>query len=290
MSQHFRNFAKRSELVNILKDWQRLIQKSIRLQNPIEIEQPHYLRHNVDRLLWFTQATNSTNAVVTDPNLKFYQMPFEPDGQNLRVWLKFNDVAGNTAKDWSGSGNTATIVGNPTKRAGHVVNMDAMSFDGVGNDYLSIPHDANDISIASLTEGFGISVWVFPTRIDLHGGAPRIIACKIDDDFNTKGRIWSLWVEPTGTIVFAVKEGSTVYVRRATNCMKVMNIWYHITAFFDVNPSRTIPPLHANGVEYTGDTLTFNDVQPYVATNSTIGLSMLIGGRAIQDTSCWAGA
>jgi hypothetical protein len=289
-SGQFRNFAKRSEFVNIIKDFQREIQKRVRIENPIELTFKHYFRHNVDRILWFTEATNETNAVVTNPNLKYYQMPEEPNGTTLRIWLRFNDVAGTTAKDWSGFKNDAIIVGNPTRQSGHVVNMDAMSFDGIGNDHIRIPHKFPDTTMDALTEGFGISVWVFPTRIDLHGGLPRVIACKIDDNFTTRGRAWSLWVEPNGTLVFAVKEGSTVYVRRATQALKVMNIWYHITAFFDTTPDRLITPLHVNSIEYTGDVQTFNDAQPYLATISSTNLDTLIGGTDAVDTQKWAGA
>lgn len=277
--------------MNILKELQREVQKRVRVANPLEdIEFKHFFRHNNDRILWFTQATNETNAVVTNPNLKYYQMPFEPDGDKLRVWLRFNDVAGASAKDWSGFENNAVIVGSPTKQEGHVVNMNSLSFDGTSQSYVRIPHKPDSTSISVLTEGFSISVWVKPTRIDLHGGKPRVIACHIDDDFTTQGRTWSLWVEPDGTLFFVVETGNTTYVRRAVNAMPVMNEWYHIVATFDVSPSNAIPPLHVNSIEYTSNAATFNDKVPWVPVSSSTNLDTIVGGTDESGASKWAGA
>ena len=289
MSSYYKQFAKRKDFLNILKELQIRLAKRERVSNPLEtIEFKHFFRANNDRVLFFTQATNTTGAVVTDPNLKYYQMPIEPDGNKLRVWFRFNDFAGGTVKDWSGFNNTGNVFGTLQKQAGHVEHMNAVGSDGVGPNIIRVPHKNPDTSMV-LSTGFTIAVWVRPTRIDLHGGKPRVIATKIDDDINTKERGWSLWVEPSGTLFFVVKMPGTTYVRRATNALPVMNDWYFITAVWNA-VTQSIQPLHVNAVEYSGEPQTLNDKEPYFPTMAGTGLSIVIAGTDESATSKWAGS
>jgi len=292
MSSFFRQQHKKKDFQNLFKEIQRRLARRERVSNPLEtIEFKHYLRSNNDRILWFTQATNETQAVVTDPNFKNYQLPFEPDGNKLRVWYRFNDFAGGTVKDWSGKENIGTVIGSPQKQDGHVAHMNAMAFGGINNDFIRIPHKVPDTLIANLTTGFSMGLWVKPNVIGLHGGKPRVIACKIDDTFAAQERGWSLWVEPpSGTLYFAVKTGGTVFVRKATNALGIMNQWYFITAGFNVASGGSIPALTVNGAAYTTDTQTLNDKTPWFTTSATINLDTVLGGTGEPGASAWSGS
>lgn len=324
MSSYYKQFAKRKDFLNVLRELQRRIAKQEQTTNPLDtLEFQNHLRANSDRLLIFSRVDNEINAAVADPSVKFYQLPLEPDGQHLRVWYRFIDYISGTVRDYSGFGNTGVVVGSPTKQiVGHAPYTGGLAFNGTDTNYIRIAHKHPDMSI-DLSTGFGVSVWVKPISLDLHGDKPRVIACKIADSSTTKNRGWSLFVDPDGTVVFVVRLNGVNYVRRATNSIPVLDEWYHITAFFGRDPAggtgigemnyggftesgftaegfSTIPafvltgltiiPLHVNGLEYTHDKQTVNDRQPYFATLPHSGVDILLGGTDEPAASRWAGS
>src|SRR5215212_7554493 len=89
----FRQAGKTRDVRNLIKEIVDKINKLETQANPIEtLDFTQIIRSNNDRIVYIGSSSTELNAVVLDPALKNYQMPFEPDGDKLTFWLKFQNV------------------------------------------------------------------------------------------------------------------------------------------------------------------------------------------------------
>ena len=77
------------------------------------------------------------------------------DDKSLVLYLSFDDVKGNTAKDGSVHGNDGELVANPTVVDGQFGGK-ALEFDGTKKQYVKVP--INDT--LQLREKFSVAFWV----------------------------------------------------------------------------------------------------------------------------------
>ena len=109
----------------------------------------------------WSDAGARTHTITVPSAAQSYQASYAiasaPSGL-VGAW-GFNESSGATAADASGNGNTATLVGGPSRVAAKYGN--GLSFDQV-NDYLSVPNSSSlDISGSALT----MSMWINPGSI-----------------------------------------------------------------------------------------------------------------------------
>ena len=91
-----------------------------------------------------------------------------PNSTGLVGWWKFDDGSGTTARDWSGQGNTGTLVNSPTWVVGKIGG--ALSFNG-SNQYIAF----SPTSVAGLNKG-AISIWIKMPVGSTGGDSVRILA------------------------------------------------------------------------------------------------------------------
>lgn len=275
----------------LIKEQNDKIERMQRIAHPLdEIEYRQYLRVNNDRILFFTTYKNEVNFVVQDPNFKLYQLTEEPDGRTLAAQYRFLKFAGagDVIKDYSGFRNHGSVAeGSPSRGLGHADYSSSVVFNG-SNTTLRIPH-RDSVSILGLSEGFTITGWINPTNLDLHGGEPRVIVSKIDDDPTRPERGYSVWLMPNGTLFFAVMFAGVSFARAATAAI-IPNSWSLFQCSFQIAGS-VVPPLIVNSQTYTNDTqISDGSITPYFApSESTAGLDMLWGSTLAVGKAHFAG-
>jgi hypothetical protein len=289
-----RSLAKNKDNRTLIKALVRAVTKLQNVTNPRDvIEIKNILRADNDSVLIGTEATNTTDAVVSDPNLKNYQLPYEPDGQLLTLWNRYlsftvqasNLPAGQTVVDSSGYDNHGAMSETPaTMASGHADNMGALFYDGVDTKY-TVGNNPNINATINAAPGFTIGMWIKPNSIGLHGGQTRVIACKVDDDATAPNNGWSIWVEPNGTLVFSVKKDGTVRTTADTAAITVMQTrWYFIVCSYDT--STNTPHIYIDGV-HANETIG-SSIPPRFPTSGG-GLTLYIGGTNAVGNSFFHG-
>jgi len=273
----------------LIKEQNDKIEKMQRLANPLDtVEFVQFLRTKSSRILFFNEYKNEIGYAVANPNHKLWRMGEEPNGRTLVAWYRFLQFSGADVKDYSGFNNNGNVFqGNPARSTAHTDYQGSCAFNGQ-NTTLSIPH-SDTLSLVGLNVGFYVSAWVYPTALELHGGKPRVIACKVDDDPENPGRGWALWVTPNGTLTFSVLMGGNAYSRAATGALSRVNRWYLVGAGFSA-AGNAVQPLVVNTQSYTSDAQINNTVRPILPTAETdVNLDLLIGSSGDGTSSYFAG-
>src|SRR5215208_3534933 len=90
MSSYFRQLGKSRDARKLIKELVERIAKLESQVNEIEvIDFTQIIRSNNDTIVYVSSGGAELNSVVLDPNAKLYQMPYEPDGDKLSLWLRF---------------------------------------------------------------------------------------------------------------------------------------------------------------------------------------------------------
>jgi concanavalin A-like lectin/glucanase superfamily protein len=278
-----RELAKSKDNRTLIKALVRAVTKLQNVTNPRDVvEIKNILRADNDDVLIGSEATNTTDAIVTDPNLKLYQLPHEPDGQYLTLWNRYLDFAvpasalppGQTIVDSSGFDNHGSMTEAPASMSvGHAASMGALFYDGVDTKY-TIGDNPNINATMNSTPGFTICMWIKPNSVGLHGGQTRVIACKVDDDPSSQNNGWSIWLEPDGTIVFSVKKDGIIRTTTDTGAISILGTrWYFIVCSFDTTTNT--PNLYVDGI-HANETIS-GTIPPRFPTSGG-SLTLFVGG------------
>jgi hypothetical protein len=122
----------------------------------LEAEKTYYWR--VDESDGFTTYTGDVWSFKTLPDIPI-------SDPNFIAWWRLDEGSGNTALDWSGHGNHATIGGTSDFVPGY--DGDALDFDG-STDYIDV-----DSQIASGT--FTLTMWIRPRDIPYSSGMRSVV-------------------------------------------------------------------------------------------------------------------
>src|SRR5215216_604825 len=282
---YFRQIGKGRDARLLIKE---LVERINKLEGEVsEIETLDFIqiiRSNNDRVVYISTGSIEPNAIVVDPNLKMYQMPFEPDGQYLTLWLKFLSSVGGNYKDDSGFANHAPLFsGSPDPQSGPVSGMPSLQFNGT-DDTIMVPDTASIRTTPSLSTGFTVSFNVNPTAVTLSGGRPRIIACKADDSVTNPSYAWSIWVEPDSTLYFHVRYAGILRTASKTFAFTSLNRWYRVFCTFDRTNNNT-PTIYISGVASTEGTSTYVGSMRLPNTSR----NMFIGSNDITGESFFSG-
>ena len=190
---------------------------------------------------------------------KNYYPPFEPDGNQVKLWLRGNNT-GNTTKDFSGFNHTASIYGDPTLVDGTIDlgihdggavksitrRMNRPTSDYENLEWLQVP-DHTDIQFATAATGFSIFIrFRLFSLADQNGRSPTIFE-KIDD--STPNNAVMLQAKSDGKLLFIVKKGGTTTAKETAVSTVTTNTVYDVFITFTV--SGTVEHIYVNGVDKT---------------------------------------
>lgn len=290
-----RQLAKNKDNRTLIKALVRAVTKLQNVTNPMDVvEIKNILRADNDRVLIGTEATNSTDAVVTDPNLKLYQLPVEPDGQNLTLWNRYSSFtvdasglpSGQTIVDSSGFDNHGVMSEAPASmQSGHASSMGALFYDGVDTKY-TVGDNPNINAVVNSAPGFTICMWIKPNSVGLHGGQTRVIACKVDDDPSLQNNGWSIFLQTNGTVVFSVKKDGIIHTTTNTGAISILGTrWYFVVCSYDTTTNT--PNIYVDGV-HANENITAS-IAPRFPTSPAGGLTLYIGGTNASGHSYFHG-
>lgn len=284
---YFRQTGKSRDARSIIKELVDRIHKLEGQVNQIEtLDFTQVIRSNNDRIVYVSTGTTEINSIVLDPNLKLYQMPYEPDGDKLTCWLKFlTTLGGNRYRDDSGFDNHAEVFsGSPITQSGPVSGLPSLLFDG-DEDLLHVPdhQKINMLTTPQISTGFTINFNINPTRVNLDGGRSRIIACKTDDSTTARNWGWAIWIEPDSTLYFHVRVANVFKTASKDFAFPSLNNWYRVFCTFD--RATLTPRIYIDG------TLSTEGVSSYVGdmTLPSNSLSLFLGGNDTQGEGHFSG-
>lgn len=191
--------------------------------------------------------------------VKSYYPPFEPDGSQVKIWLRGWNT-GNTTKDFSGFNRFATIYGDPTLvdgtidlgiRDGGAVKsiarrMNRPTSDFENAEWLQVP-DSAGIQVATITTGFSIFVRFRLFSLADQGGKSPTIFEKIDD--STPSNATMLQAKSDGKLLFITKKGGTTTSKETAISTVTTNTVYDVFVTFTV--SGAVEHIYVNGVDKT---------------------------------------
>ncbi|PIR43778.1 hypothetical protein COV24_00880 [candidate division WWE3 bacterium CG10_big_fil_rev_8_21_14_0_10_32_10] len=187
-------------------------------------------------------------------------------GSLVAHW-NFDEGAGTTATDTSGSGNNGTLVNNPTWTTGKVGSY-ALSFDG-SNAYVQIP----DTLSLDISKTITVAAWVKFDSIQ-----EQYIISKGSGVLNDIS--WSLsthWINPNEIYFLVDKDGTLPgdHFVVSSNANLIAGQWYHLAATYDF---ITGVMLYKDGVLLNTSSSTANpgginiNTQPItIGSNATLG-------------------
>lgn len=218
-------------------------------------------------------------AFIDSADRQFF-LPFEPDGDHLRVWFRGSGWNGNfSARDYSGYDQQiyvpfiSGLVEGPEggDRLG-------VYLDGI-RDYIDVISD-DSLKMNTLTTGFTISCFIFPKDLSQHNGKNRVIASKNDDNTGLNG--WVLEVIPDGSLKMSVVyngQSATATMNSAFPTMEAndedpniftdtgLNKWYLVIAVYHIGTPGYIT-LFVNNVKYDGSNTAVNfDYRNFLDSN-----------------------
>jgi fibronectin type 3 domain-containing protein len=179
------------------------------------------------------------SATSTPPTLGTTSI-LPPNTPNVAYW-NFDEGAGTTANDSSGSNNHGTLVNGPVWVAGQV-GSSALDFDGA-NDYI----DAGTFDMA----GSEISIALWMNSDNLSSCNTTYSDCRLVSKATGTSEQDHYWMVSTfksgsnTTLRFRLKAGGTTKTLVAPAGNLLNNQWYHVTATYDGSDMK----LYQDGVE-----------------------------------------
>jgi hypothetical protein len=289
-----RQLAKSGDNRALIKALVRAVTKLENVANPRDvIEIKNILRASNARQLSGTETNNTVDGVVSDPNLKVYQLTTEPDGQLLTLWNKYLTFhvdgsalpPGQTLVDSSGYDNHGSMTEAPASMSsGHTTNLGALFYDGIDTKY-TVGDNPSINCVMNSSPGFTVSFWVKPSSIGLHGGQQRVIACKVDDSQTSQNNGWSVWLEPNGTLAASVKKNGTVRTTTDTGVVTVLQTrWYFVVLTYNTSTNTIL--LYIDGV-LAGESVVQSIPPKFPSTAG--GLTLYVGGTDSASSSHFHG-
>lgn len=293
MSSYFRQLGKSRDARKIIKELVERIAKLETQVNEIEvIDFTQIIRSNNDIIVYVGSGEAELNSTGNDPNLRMYQMPVEPDGDKLSLWLRFlKTLSDGRYFDESGFGNHAILdSGSPASGSGPNTSMPSIRFDGV-DDTISVPNHSSINLQQSGNTGFTVSFNINPSSLSQHGARHRIIACKTDDSVSARQWGWMIWLESNGNLFFHVRIANVFYTGSKTFAFPSVNRWYRVFCTF--TRSTNTPRVYTDAVVSTNATSTYvggltlpsATTNLYIGSNDIAGQSYLNG--FISDFRFW---
>lgn len=294
MSSYFRQLGKSRDARKLIKELVERIAKLEAQVNEIEtIDFTQVVRSNNDRIVYVSTATTEINSVVLDPNLKQYQMPLEPDGDKLSLWLRFlKSTPTGDYYDESGFQNHGFLdSGSPPSGSGPISGMPSAQFRGE-QDLIAVRNHASiNTQTAAAAVGFSVSFNFNPSSLSDHGGRHRVVACKTDDSVSTRQWGWMVWYEPNGNLYFHVRIANVYYTASKSFAFPSLNRWYRVFCTF--NRGTTTPRIYVDGTLSTDQTTTYvgglelpnTTTDLYLGGNDVSGQSFLSG--FVSDFRYW---
>jgi hypothetical protein len=177
------------------------------------------------------QYCNGTNWIATGAAIA-------PTTSGLVGWWKFDDGAGGTAADSSGTGNTGTLTsdgsGLPTWNASGKVNGDLV----FNNNHV----DAGNPASLKITGSLTMTAWINATSININDSDDSIIG-KWDDaaggcttnncSYMLKGSQDCTGVSPNDNLVLSLSSNGNNLFQRCSNTVLATNTWYFVAGTYD---------------------------------------------------------
>jgi hypothetical protein len=159
-----------------------------------------------------TASVNVTVAGLPGPSATV-QLSVGDLANGLAAHWRFDEVAGNTAADSSGQGNTGTLIGSGTWTPG--LRAGALDFDGV-DDYIQVA-DAPELDP---TNELTIATWI---NADVWEAANRIVQKGVSVNFQ-----YVLEVSATNQLRFGMGSVGDVFVAAPS-----LGQWHHVAGTYD---------------------------------------------------------
>lgn len=188
-----------------------------------------------------------------------YYPPFEPDGNQVKLWLRGINT-GSSTPDISSFNHNATINGDPTLVDGTIdlgtqthftksiaLRMNRPTSAAVNLEWLQVP-DHTDLNITTLTTGFSIFTRFRLLSLADQGGKSPTIFEKIDDTTPNNGIM--LQVKTDGKLVLIIKRGGTEVVKMETAVGAVTtNTVYDV--FLTYTVTGNVAHIYINNIDKT---------------------------------------
>jgi hypothetical protein len=178
------------------------------------------------------------------------------------LYFKFDESAGSSAFDSSGSGLTGSLVNGPVWVSGRSGN--GLQFDGV-NDYVRVG------DVLDIYDRITLSVWIKPATVS----RDQDIVCK---DWQTSYMGYEFGINSAGELMFRINPTSSSYAYRTSSGAGITtNTWQHVAVTFDGTNVR----FYKNGALITtvagsGRLYSSSEVV-YVGTYETTGMYVFSG-------------
>lgn len=175
-----------------------------------ERREPQIISANTDDMITLQDPFDFRKARFV--NNWHYYGPFEPDGQFLTYWCRFNHLA-NRIRDHSFFGNNTIPVGTPRLCGGPDDGTSGgtiVSKLNSGNilDYFYVP-DAPRIRVSELVTGFSLYLEFYLDQIVMDNGIEPTIGMKVDDTAGNNG--FMVRVGMDGKLKFFVRKAGSTY-------------------------------------------------------------------------------
>jgi hypothetical protein len=181
-------------------------------------------------------------------------VPMAIDQQGLVGHWRMDDGGGNTAKDYSGNGNTGSLQGGTAATAGKIGG--ALQFDGV-DDHVRVA-DKNSLDI---TGAMTIALWIKSDGLvnnnaglvskssdsTKYGAAPANSTYEFGVNF--------------GNLYFKISNGSTSSLVIGDEKPLIDGTWHHVAAVWDGTKNADGLKIYIDGVETYTDTSTISAIQ-----------------------------
>ena len=190
-------------------------------------------------------------------NKDFYP-PFEPDGSQVKLWVRGFNV-GNGTDDFANLNHSIAIRGDPLLVDGNLdlgtithgtksiaLRMNRPTSVLENREYIEVT-DALDIQVAQVTTGLSIFVRFRMKVIADQDGIAETIFQKIDDSTPSNG--YMLQVLSDGRLLFVIRDGAVTTAKYAAVGSIVINTIYDV--FLTYTVSGSVLHIYINGVDKT---------------------------------------
>jgi len=273
--------------------YQEIVKNKLKLGNVEEVDFTPEFRFNQRTLALPTKFANEYNKIVQDAEYRLYQLPTEPDGNQLVYWnmCKEYGSTGTFIKDDSGFGHNARVFGSGSKSAGPASGLDMINLNGASDfircsdsGYLntaggSIPATPGGPTTLSAMTALSFEFWIRPKAISLTANnRRRIFMCKSDQRSGIQTtRGYTCWVESDGTLWVSYRHNNnTVYSTSYGRIIARLDDLYFIVGTISGIGGATTIKIYVNGVVSTASTVT-NKTPEFSAVESS-GLDLFWGG------------
>jgi hypothetical protein len=221
------------------------------------------------------------------PRVNDFQLPLEPDGDLMRLWIKFNSPS-TYEKDDSGynnlvqpingpiylpgvHGSTLSIVLDPAKKQYvRVADIDWIQMTGLEEEnplfgvFDPQSFDSQYDSTTGATRGkeWSITTTISPTSLTLDPAEGTDGSIRIASKTDNENTAWTIAMEQDGTLRYTVRDNGNFYASTtAADAIGPLDTWYDLAFVYSWTDHK--PRIYVNAVDLTLSTpdtpLSFND-------------------------------